>query len=210
MWNLQYSNRICQNQAKIREQLRHLEGLISTKTTIDNSVPFKPSFFDLKYKFTKNQEIKKEKITKENMKFQKRLQEIHARPSSYNKRNLSPKRYPAFDKSLRSFNYDKKIRDDKIKKDNRKWQNACKTIKGEFDNEALYRHEENIENYKRLLSNKNNLKNPSMQFETPESFITKIRTHLLYNQKMETRPMTTLGERNNKSNNSSNVQKTMK
>lgn len=185
MWNVQYSNRICNNQAKIREQIRHLESLISSKHIIDDTTPFKPEFLLLKASNSKRNEIQKCKIKEENKKHIETLKTIQHKSSIYNQRLLSPKSYPAFNKNTKFYNYDKKVKERKIKSENIVMKKRLKTITGEFNREDLINYQKKVKKYKSLMTNPNKLVDPSINFETPEVFIKKIRAHLLDNLNIE-------------------------
>ena len=148
MWNYRYSNRICNNQAKIREQLRHLEALLSTKPIIEDTEPFKPGFLKLSIKSPKTMQIKKEKIKHENKKHKDAVYDIQTKPSIYNQYYLSPGKYPAFNKRNKSYNYDKKVKQKEIKKQNYVMKQRISTIRGEYDNDKLIKRDRQIRKYK--------------------------------------------------------------
>lgn len=50
MWNMNYSNRKCNELEKIRDHRLHLERLVTAKTNIDQAEPIKPSFLIFKAK----------------------------------------------------------------------------------------------------------------------------------------------------------------
>jgi hypothetical protein len=98
MWNMSFSNRICNEHNKIREHKLHLERIITTKPVIDVKEPIKPSFLQFKAKKEKMEQERFMQINYENTVLLKKIIDIEKKPSPYNPVNLQVAYCPAYDK----------------------------------------------------------------------------------------------------------------
>ena len=106
-----------------------------------------------------------------------KIAEAHLKPSNYNSKLLSPKKYSAFQKGRHNYTKNKKRRD--IKLSNDKLKERIDTIKGYYSTKALIKQAKEDESYKmRICKTKGVYNNPHLCFKTPDEFKRQIEIKL--------------------------------
>lgn len=171
MWNLKYGNSHMNEWEKYNLHRQHLERLTQTRTTIDDTVPLKPSFLQTR---SKKEQMKKEeenKISYENRVLFNKMNELKYKPSPYSKNALIPARCPAFEKEKNL--YHKRIKYNTIVTDNRKLRERFQSAKPTYRTRDFL-NDHNYSNYlKSNISNKT--ANPNLKFCTFTGFKKKLQ-----------------------------------
>ena len=135
MWNTKFSNSIINFHYKTREQNLHLERLVTIRPVIDKTSPYKPLFLDRRLTKKELNEEKQSQVDYINNLLRGKIAEAHMKPSDYNSKLLSPKKYSAFQKGRHTYTKAKKLRD--IKLSNDKLRERIDTIKGYYSTKTL-------------------------------------------------------------------------
>jgi len=99
MWNLTYTNRVCNEHERLRDHKTHVNKLLVVKTCLDNSKPYKPLFLSNKNNLLQNEINKNIKINYENRNLLGKIQDIQTHNLSYHPKNLIVKECPAYRKT---------------------------------------------------------------------------------------------------------------
>lgn len=177
MWNTKFSNSIINFHYKTREQNLHLERLVTIRPVIDKTSPYKPLFLDKRLTKKELNEEKQTEVDYINNLLRSKIAEAHLKPSNYNSKLLSPKKYSAFQKGRHNYTKNKKRRD--IKLSNDKLKERIDTIKGYYSTKTLIKQAKEDESYKmRICKTKGVYNNPHLCFKTPDEFKRQIEIKL--------------------------------
>lgn len=182
MWDSVCSNKICFNFEKSREQMLHLNRILSVKPTISaKNRPIRPEFLKRGGPQIEKQKQTQTKIKKENNLVKKQIKEIFNKPGKYYQRKTEI--YPAF-RRQDSRKYDESFKFFEIKENNIKFRDRIKSCRPYLNHKEMRKEAHNQEKY--LL---NLLKRPkNIPIKPPLNFVSveKIKNKLfLYEQKNE-------------------------
>ena len=99
MWNLTYCNRVCNQFEKFRDHQTHVGKIITMRSGINTTTPYKPLFLVNKNNRTQNEINTKIKINYENRNLLGKIKEIEVKPSSCHPVKNKVKDCPAFRKT---------------------------------------------------------------------------------------------------------------
>lgn len=99
MWNLTYTNRVCNEHERLRDHKTHVNKLLVVKTHLDNTTPYKPLFLSSKSNKTQNEINKNIKIDYENHNLLNKIQNIEKHHTTYHPSNIIVKDCPAYKKT---------------------------------------------------------------------------------------------------------------
>lgn len=114
MWNMTYLNRICNEHDRFRDHKKHLNNVISVRSNIDNSTPYKPLFLVNKNNRVHNEVFANIKINYENQNLLDKIKFIESKPSKYHPSKIEVKDCPAYRKT----NFIRNTTNKKITKEN--------------------------------------------------------------------------------------------
>lgn len=114
MWNLTYTNRVCNEHERFRDHRTHVNKLLVSKSWLDTKTPYKPLFLSSKANKTQNEIDKHIKINYENRNLLGKITSIERGHSNYHPRKIVVKDCPAYMKT----NFIKNTRQYSIDKEN--------------------------------------------------------------------------------------------
>lgn len=179
MWNTVCSNRICFDMDKSREQILHLNRLLTIRPTLSaTKEPIRPEFLKRRGPQIEKQKQIQTKIDVENNLVRRQIYEILTKPGKYCQRPTEV--YPAF-RRYGSWKYDDIIKFIKINESNIKLQNRINACRPHVDNEELRKNAYNQEKYLfNLLNRPKNIPiSPALHFVSIDQIKNKI---ILYGQ----------------------------
>lgn len=99
MWNLTYTNRVCNEHERFRDHRTHVNKLLVVKSHIDTKSPYKPLFLANKNNLTQNVIDKNIKINYENRNLLGKIMSIEKHYSQYHPKRIVVKDCPAYKKT---------------------------------------------------------------------------------------------------------------
>ena len=99
MWNLTYTNRVCNEHERFREHKTHLNKLLVAKTYLDLKTPYKPMFLNNKSNQTQNEINKNLKVDYENSNLLWKIKSIQKHDSELHPSKIIIKPCPAYKKT---------------------------------------------------------------------------------------------------------------
>ena len=180
MWNLTYTNRVCNEHERFRDHRTHVNKLLMVRTHVETKSPYVPLFLSNKCNNTQNVIERKIKIDYENNNLIGKIKSIERTNSVHHPRKIIVKECPAYTKTLFVKHKTQKHIDIENsvfflyskKKMYQRLKSARPTYS--YNNfEKDYRKNQYIESLHKFK-----VSNPNMFFETPEKFNKKLQKEI--------------------------------
>lgn len=99
MWNLTYTNRVCNEHERFKDHKVHVNKLLVVNSYLDTKPPYKPLFLVNKCNRTQNELDKNLKINYENRNLLGKIKTIEKKHSLYHPSKIVVKDCPAYNKT---------------------------------------------------------------------------------------------------------------